>query len=171
MRKNLKISLFIVAILVVSGGLVFGILVFTTWDTYEYSNTYYYEPSVPSPIEKVNFNSDVGKITINYNTTPTDYFIKLDLDINIRGAFVEGKTFSDFFNPIIWSNESAPVVTFSLTNKRWRLLTLSQNITIDVTLRTDVVYDINALSSTGSVSLNIPQNIAINNSILKEIQL
>lgn len=167
MRKNLKIVLFIVAILIVSGGLVFGILVFTSWDTFEYSNTYYYEPSVPSPIEKVSFSSDVGKILINYNKTPTDSFVKLDLDIKIRGAFVEGKTFSDFFNPIVWLNESVPVVTFSITNKPWGLFALSQNITIDVTLRTDVVYDINALSSTGSVSLNIPENVAINNSILE----
>ncbi|MFX1488128.1 MAG: hypothetical protein ACFFBI_03205 [Promethearchaeota archaeon] len=167
MRKNLKIVLFIVAILIVSGGLVFGILVFTTWGTYEYSNTYYYEPSVPSPIEKVSFSSDVGKIMINYNKTPTDFFVKLDLDINIRGGFIEGKTFSDFFYPVVWLNESVSVVTFSLTHKSWRLFTSSENVTIDVTLRTDVVYDVNALTSTGSVNMNVPENVIINNSLLE----
>jgi hypothetical protein len=41
-----------------------------------------------------------------------------------------------------------------------------QRITINVTLRTDVNYDIAALTTTGSVDLDIPDNIDLNNTIL-----
>ena len=151
----------------------FGILVAVAWGEFEYSNIYYFKPSTSSPIEKVSFSSDLGNIILNYNTTPTDYYVELNLYIKIGGGFIEGKSFTDFFKRIPYNSSplvnSVPEVTFELekTPTRWSLFPLSQNITIDVTLRTDIIYDIDTLSSTGSVSLNIPNNIVINNSILK----
>ncbi|MFX1325695.1 MAG: hypothetical protein ACFE8N_12130 [Promethearchaeota archaeon] len=166
MRKKPKIMIYVVAALAISGGAAFGIVFATTWGSFEYSDTFFYEPSVPSPLEKISINSDVGKIAVRYNTTPTNYFVKIELNILMRGGFVEGKTFSDFFKPIVWSNESTPVTTFSLENKPWGLFALFRNITIDVTLRTDVLYDISAVTATGSVSMDIPGGIAINTTYL-----
>jgi len=172
MRKNLKVILFIISALIMTGGVNFGMVVATTWGEFEYSNTYFFKPSSPSPVEKVSINGDIGSIIINYNTTPTYFYVKLDLYVKIRGGFIEGKLFRDFFKPIRYN--SAPEVNdvsevefeldkFPISS----LFLLSQSITIDVTLRTDVIYDIDILSSTGSVSLNIPNNIVIHNSILK----
>ena len=165
-RKS--IILLIIAGLLVSGGVVFGVVVVATWGEYNYSNTYYYDPGVPSSWEKVSFSSDVGSININYNTTPTDYAVKLDLDIKVSGGFVAGKSFSSFFKPIIWTNVSGSLITFSLENKptTWSIFPILQNIIIDVILRTDVDYDIVASSLTGSIDLDIPDNMNLNSTML-----
>jgi len=167
MRKR-NIILLIIAGLIVSGGVAFGIVVIATWGEYKYSNTFYYDPSAPSPLENVSFSSDVGNIIINYNTTPTNYAVKLDLDIRVSGGFVAGKSFSDFFKPITWSNESVSIITFSLEKKptTWSIFPIIQRITINITLRTDVTYDIEALTTTGSIEMDVPTNCIINNTIL-----
>ncbi|MHA2326007.1 MAG: hypothetical protein ACXACB_11440 [Promethearchaeota archaeon] len=169
MRRNLKIILFVIAALVVTGGTAFGIIVAVTWGSFEYSDTFYYKPAVPDPIEKVSFISDVGSIRIKYNSTPTDNYIKLNLDISIKGGFVEGKSFSDFFKPIVWSNESASTTTFTIENKgiAWALFPVFRNITIEATLRTDINYDIAALTSTGSIHAELPDNINLNTTDLE----
>ncbi|MFX1455279.1 MAG: hypothetical protein ACFFDB_07865 [Promethearchaeota archaeon] len=165
-RRN--IILLIVAGLLVSGGVAFGIVVVATWGSYSFSNSYYYDPGIPASWEKVSFTSDIGRINIRYNTTPTDYVVQLDLDIKISGGGVAGKNFSDFFKPIVWLNESVPVITFQLENKAiaWFLIPVFYNITIDVTLRTDVNYDVVGSSITGSINFNIPDNMVLNNTIL-----
>ena len=166
-KKN--IVLLIIAGLLVSGGVVFGVVVVATWGEHNYSNTYYYDAGVSSSWEKVSFSSDVGSINIKYNTTPTDYAVELDLSIKVSGGFVAGKTFLDFFkSENIWFNESVPIVTFELKNKptTWFIFPITQRITINVTLRTDVDYDIVAASTTGSINLDIPDNMDLNNTIL-----
>jgi hypothetical protein len=168
MRKPLKIILIAAAVLIVGGGTTFGIVISLTWGEYAYSDTYFYDPGVPSSIEKIDFNCDIGAITINYNSTPTNEVVKVELSINIKGGFVQGKTFSDFFHPIIWLNESTPVVTFTLTKKinPAFIFGLFHNIQVDVTLRSDVIYDIDALSQTGSIILITPVGITLNNTHL-----
>ena len=79
--KKKNIIILIIAGLIVSGGVAFGIVVVATWGEYAYSNDYYYDPGVPSSWEKVSFSCDVGNINIQYNTTPTNNVVKLDLDI------------------------------------------------------------------------------------------
>lgn len=165
MRKNLKLALIITSIVIVGGGTVFGIIVAVTWGEYNYSNSYYYDPQIPpSGIEEVSFTSDIGSIHINYNTTPTNNYVEIDLDIKIKGAFVAGKSFSDFFKTIIWVNNSISTTTFSLEKKpsTWFLFPLLQRINISITLRTDIIYDISALVSTGSVEMNIPEDVLLN---------
>jgi len=168
MRTSLKVILIIVAIVLVGGGTIFGVLVALTWGEYNYSDTFLYDPGVPSPIEEVSFTSDIGAISVHYNTTPTDNAVKIDLSIRIKGGFVEGKTFSDFFNPIIWENVSVPVINFELKKKITPqfFLGIFYNISIDVILRTDVIYDINALSGTGSIKLDASSGVALNNTSL-----
>ncbi|MFX0006531.1 MAG: hypothetical protein ACFFA7_16440 [Promethearchaeota archaeon] len=163
-RKN-SIVLIIVAACIVAGGATFGVLIFTTWGEINYENSYSYKPSSPSSIERININSDIGSVHIRYNETPTDYYAKLDLDIHIAGILVEGSSFSDFFNPIVWENESTPVTTFTLDAKAttWFIFGVFRQIQINLTLRTDVIYDLNVLSSTGGVNAIFPENTVLNN--------
>jgi len=164
-----RLIILIIAGIILSGGVIFGVVIFATWGEYKYSNTYYYDPGIPSSLEKVSFSSNVGSINVKYNTTPTNFAVKIDLDIKVSGGFVAGKSFSDFFHPIIWLNESVPVTTFSLQNKPSAsfIFPIIQRIIINVTLRTDIQqYDIVASSNTGSINLDIPDNMELNNTIL-----
>ena len=166
-RKN-SIVLIIVAVCLVAGGAAFGVLAFTTWGDFNYENSYSYKPSSPSSIEQININSDIGSVRIRYNETPTDYYAKLDLDIYIAGILVKGSSFSDFFNPIVWENESTPITTFILDAKAttWFIFGVFRQIQINLTLRTDVVYDLNILTSTGNINAEISENTILNNTIL-----
>ncbi len=168
MRRNLKIVLIIISACLVTGATAFGVLIFATWGEIDYENTYFYNPSSPSAIERININSDIGSVLISYNKTPTDYFAQIDLDIHIVGIFVKDSTLSDFFYPIIWENDTSPVTTFTLDAKAttWFIFGVNQQIQINLTLRTDVIYDLNVLTSTGAISMNIPDNIVLNNTIL-----
>ncbi len=167
MLRSQKMILLVVAIVIVGSAAVFGIVIFATAGVYEYSNTYYYEPGSPSTIETLNLESDIGAINIQYNTTPTDYYAKIDLDIRIRGPSVSGKSFSDFFKPILWENSSSPV-TFDIDIKptTWFPFGLSRRVSINITLRTDVIYEMDASTGTGSVAVDVPQNVIINQATL-----
>ncbi|UCC18457.1 MAG: hypothetical protein JSV62_10105 [Promethearchaeota archaeon] len=166
LKRSTKITLFIVAACLITGGTAIGILVVATWGEINYENTYYYNPSSPAPIERININSDIGSVLIKYNTTPTDYYVQIDLDIHIAGIFVKGSSLWDFFNQIIWENGTTQVTTFTLDAKATTWFIFIQKIHINVTLRTDVVYNINSYSGTGSTSMNVPDNIMINNTNL-----
>jgi len=168
LKKSNRILLIIVAVCIVTGGSAFGVLVWATWSEFPYENTYYYKPETPSSIERININCDIGSIHIKYNKTPTDYYAQIDLDIQIKGILVEGKSFQDFFYPIIWQNESTQVISFVLDAKAstWLTFSISQQVKIYLTLRTDVTYDLNTRLSTGSISMDIPNNVILNNTKL-----
>lgn len=157
----------VIAACIVFGGTAFGIVIATTWGEYEFTDSYQYNPDISSPIEKLNVISDIGQVNIKYNTTPTNHIAHIDLDIRVVGGFVAETSFSDFFHPIEWSNVSSPI-TFKLDAKTNPVFIfgLSHRIIIDITLRTDVVYDINAYCSTGAIDMNVPDNIVINNTSL-----
>jgi len=165
LKKSNRILLIIIAVCIVSGGTAFGVLMFTSWSVLPYENTYYYKPETASQIERININSDIGSIQVKYNETPTDYYAQIDLDIQIKGILVEGKSLNDFFYPIIWQNESGKVISFILDAKAstWLTGSISQRVKINLTLRTGVIYDINTLTSTGSISMVTPSNSILNN--------
>ena len=168
MKKSNRILLIIIAVCIVTGGTAFGVLFWGTHGVFPYKNTYYYNPETPSPIERININCDIGSIQIKYNKTPTDYYAQVDLDIKIKGILVEGKSFQDFFYPIIWQNESSQVISFVLDAKAstWLTFSISNRVKINLTLRTDVIYDLNTQTSTGSISMDIPNNSILNNTKL-----
>jgi len=169
MRRSSRILLIIIAVCLVTGGTAFGVLIYTTWGEIDYENIYFYNPSSPSAIEQININSDIGSVFITYNKTPTEYYAQVDLNIHIEGILVKDSSLSDFFHPIIWENDTSPVTSFTLDAKAttWFIFGVNQQIQINLTLRTDVIYDLNILTSTGAIVMNIPDNIILNNTILE----
>jgi len=159
MIRSQKIILIVVAAVLVASAGVFGIVVFVTWGDYEYSDTFYYKPGSPSLIEVLNIECDTATINIKYNKTPTDFYAKIDLDLKVSGAYVEGKSYSDFFKPYLWDNTTNSPVTFDIDNKpsTWFIFGLSHRSTLNVTLRTDVIYEIDASSATGAIIMDVPE--------------
>jgi len=171
LKRSHKIVLIVVAACLVTGGTAAGVLVFATWGALDYENSYYYNPSIPSPIERININCDIGAVIINYNKTPTDYYAQVDLDIHIEGILVKGSSLSDFFYPVVWDNTTSGVTSFTLDAKAttWLIFGFLQQITVNLTLRTDVIYDINTLTTTGTIYMDVPDNIILNNTQLSTI--
>ncbi|GAG82575.1 unnamed protein product, partial [marine sediment metagenome] len=146
--RNYKITLIVISALIVGGGIGFIVTGFTTAGSIEVSFGFQYEPSSPDPIEDLSINADIGKIIVKYNTTTTPYFAEIDVNLKIAGLFMEGKTYLDFFSPSTeWWTESSGIFDLKVLPDIWfdpSYWFKSYEITITVTLRTDVIYDIDA---------------------------
>jgi len=168
--RNYKIALIIAVALLVGGGAGFVIYGFATSGSIENSFNFSYEPSSPDPIEELTFNVDIGKIHFTYNTTPTTSYAKIDVDIEVAGLYMQGKTYKDFFHPSTewWDNATG---TFNLqalpdawfNPSHWFK---SYSITVAVTLRTDVVYDLTALTAVGSIEMLVSDGVILNGTSL-----
>ena len=132
---------------------------------------FYYNPSNSSSMKDLNINSDIGKVEIFYIYEPVDYSAKVEVRIEMIGLGLAEKAYYDYFS-IVWENTSG-YVNFSLKFKagldQGQLLSLIKNINIIVTLKTDVLCDINVIISIqGGVNIMVPWGISIG-SILANI--
>jgi DUF4097 and DUF4098 domain-containing protein YvlB len=164
--RNYNKALLIVAILLVGGAVGFFVFGSMTAGSIDDSFNFTYEPSSPDLVEALIFNVDIGSLHFKYNTSPTNLYADIDVEMEITGWYMEGKTYLDFFQLSTgwWDNATA---TFNLQTipdvwfnpSHWFK---SYNISITVTLRTDVVYDLTALTSVGDIEMEVPDEVPLN---------
>ena len=168
--RNYNKALLIVAILVVGG--IVGFIAFgaSTVGSIEDEFNFTYDPSSPAPIEALNFNVDIGSLNFKYNSSPTIYYAEIDVDIEITGWYMEEKTYLDFYDPSSgwWDDVTATFTLQSLPGawfdpSHWFK---SYNVSVEVILRTDVVYDITALTSVGSIEMDVSETVVLNGTSL-----
>ncbi|MFX1326636.1 MAG: hypothetical protein ACFE91_00640 [Promethearchaeota archaeon] len=127
--------------------------------------TYKYSTSTPSSNEKLNIYSDIGKVDIKYTHQPVNYFLKLEVNIKMSGSGLNEKSHLDFFN-IVWQNTSSPI-NFTMELISDILLDSSKffirNISIAVTIRSDIVFDINTTVNEGTIKITVPSGVYMNN--------
>ncbi|MFX0059067.1 MAG: hypothetical protein ACFE85_13675 [Candidatus Hodarchaeota archaeon] len=165
--RTRNIILIFIASLIVGGGLGFIITGFATSGTVEESFSFYYE-GIPSTIEDLNLNADIGRIDIQYNTSATQYLVEVNVDLKITGLFVAGRKYTNYFTPYTewWENTTSPT-SFDLKvvpgawfdPSHWFS---SYIIEVAITLRTDVVYDLEVITGTGVIELNSAENVTLN---------
>ena len=127
--------------------------------------TFYYLPSKSTPVEELSLNAELGNIEVQYTTTPTNYHAKVEVNVEISGSNVEGKSCWEFFD-IDWQNKSSPIA-FSMERKSDNVSDISswsiENLNIIVTLRADIVYDINLTVLEGNAEISVPFAVFVNN--------
>ena len=164
--RNYKIALIIAVALIVGGGAGFVIYGFVASGSIENSFNFTYEPSSPDLIEELTFNVDIGTIFFTYNTTPTTSYAKIDVDIEVAGLYMEGKTYTDFFHPSTqWWDNTTGIFNLQALPDSWFNPShwfKSYNITVAVILRTDVVYDLTALTAVGSIEMIVSDGVILN---------
>jgi len=168
--RNYNKAIIIIAVLLVGGGVGFIAYGFATTGSIENSFNFTYEPISPDAIEDLTFNVDIGTILFKYNTSPTIYYAEIDVDLEIEGWYMEGKTYENFFSPDTewWDNTTATFNLIALSDvwfdpSHWFK---SYNITVAVTLRTDVIYDLTALTSVGSIEMLVSDGVTLNGTSL-----
>ncbi len=168
--RNYNKALIIVAALIVGGGIGFVIYGFATAGSFKNSFNFTYEPISPDPIEDLTFNVDIGSLLFKYNTSPTTSYAKIDVNIEVTGLYMAGKTYLDFFHPNTewWDNATTTFNLLTLPDvwfdpSYWFK---SYNITVAVTLRTDVIYDLTALTSVGSIEMQVPDDVILDGTSL-----
>jgi hypothetical protein len=168
--RNYKIALIVISALIVGGGIGFIVTGVTTAGSIDVSFNFQYEPSSPDPIEDLSLNADIGKIIVKYNTTATPYFAEFDVNLKVAGLFMSGKTYLDFFNPSTeWWAESSGIFDLKVLPDVWfdpSHWFKSYEIIITVTLRTDVIYDIDATTDIGAIEMSVLDEVILNGTSL-----
>jgi len=145
---------------------------FATSGSVEESYSFYYESS-PSAVETLSLSADIGAIDIKYNTSATPYLAKVDVDLKVSGLFVAGRKYTAFFTPYTgWWQNSTPPTSFDMKilpgawfdPSHWFK---SYNVDIMVTLRTDVVYNIDVTAGTGSLKLTTSDDVILDGVSMK----
>ncbi len=167
MRRFRLIGL-ILTIAVAAGTGIFFLVGFLTYGTIQSSGSHTYAPLIARSPEPILIRTDIGNINVRYNTSATQYVMKVDYDISMSGTYMIGKSISSFFL-IEWDN-----ITSQPTEKTSFLLSIKpgvnldpsnwfsiKRITINVTLRTDIIYQIEEYATTGNIVNDIPTGVNI----------
>ncbi|MFW9938010.1 MAG: hypothetical protein ACFFD5_10195 [Candidatus Thorarchaeota archaeon] len=165
--RTRNIILIFVASIIVGGGLGFIITGFATYGTIENSFSFYYE-GLPSPIEDLDLSADIANLDIQYNTSATPYLVEINVDLKISGLFAAGRKYTNFFAPSTewWVNTTTPI-TFDMKAKPGAWFDPSHwfssyNVEVTVILRSDVIFNLDAATGTGSIELDSRDNITLN---------
>lgn len=144
MRKSIKLVLVATFLITLSGGIV----IIGTWDKYTYSNSYYYDPSIPpsNPLV-VDLTSLCYPFNIIYISSPSAPIVKIDLEISIKGAFVAVTSFSDFFSIYNWTDIYGFLFGVSRKSSLFysallKFSLIKEKIEVTINLRSDITYDI-----------------------------
>jgi hypothetical protein len=126
----------------------------------------YYTPSNSSSFERLNINVDTGIVKIVYVDTSVSYSVKIDATIKLEGSDLVGKSYLEFFN-YTWRNSSNPIFfSFSHLSNSWfdTSKVLMNNVSIIVSIRKDVVIDLNTTINEGSIEITkVPYGVTVNN--------
>jgi len=169
-----KLNIILIFIGAIVGGTALGFVItgFATSGSIDESFTFYHASGSPSPIEQVSLSADIGNIDVRYNTTSTPYLAKIEARIKIAGLFMAGKTYTNFFTPnTTWFQNTTTPTSFDLEAEPgvWfdpSYWFKSYNITIVVTLRTDITYALDVMTTTGNIKVNIPENVTVDDLFL-----
>jgi len=127
---------------------------------------YEYTPDTPSSFEILNLNINIGDIEIKYIDPPVDYFVRIDVNIEMAGPGLAGKSYSNYFNIIEGDLTSSPIdfsMRFFSNITESEADSLIKDVSIMVTLRKDIIFDISANVFDGNVELEVPFYVYINN--------
>jgi hypothetical protein len=139
---------------------------FSSYDSIEETLVYEYLPDSPSDKESLYLNLDYGNVIIDYVDPPIDYLVKIEVNIEMRGAGLVGKSYLDYFNitksdlsssPIDFSIKLLPSVTES------EVKPLLNDISVIIYLRKDKTFNIFTNVKHGKVDIEIPFNVRIDN--------
>jgi hypothetical protein len=145
--------------------IIFFIEHLSTYDAINESLTYEYAPSSLSPTETLILNANVGHIEINYITPPVNYHVKINVNIEMSGSKLASKNYSDYFR-IGWQNTSSfPNFNVELLSDDWLepSMEFMNDISIVVSIRKDIVFDIITTVNKGDVEITVPYGVSINN--------
>ena len=167
----LKVKLIIFTFIGVIGfGLIIAIPIsvlssnFSSYDVINANPSYEYLPDDPSEIESLILNFDYGNVEIKYIDPPVDYYVKIELNIEMGGKGLEGRELEDYFNIVEGDLTSTPI------NFTMRLLpgisfaeaeSIINNVSVIVSLRKGITFNISTSVVHGNVDIVVPFNVRI----------
>lgn len=155
----------IILITIFGIALIFSVPIFiisnslSSYGIIEESIPFNYTPSNSSFLKMLSIDTDLGEIEIKFLSDPVDYSAKIDINIQMIGKGLAGKSYYDYFK-IVWQNTSGLVnLTMELNAgiNHVEVLSLIKNINIIVSLNADVICDISVIVNIeGDVKITVP---------------
>jgi len=138
----------------------------STYDVIDASDdSYKYTTRNSSEIQELNINSDVGDIRLNYFDARVKHAVIIEVNFMMVGSDLAGKTPLEYFS-IDWQNSSSPLnFTLELNSESWLDYSnlLVKIVSIIVSIREDLVFDVNIKLKEGDIETVIPWGVSINN--------
>ncbi|MHA2185043.1 MAG: hypothetical protein ACXAAI_08595 [Promethearchaeota archaeon] len=130
--------------------------------------TFEYNPPSPSSAEKLILNIVKGDIKIRYISQPVDYFVKIEVNLEMSGPSLAGKNYTDYFD-IEW-NKTSPsplfMMDFDASVDKLSVIPLITDLSIVVSIRSDIMFDLVLSLHEGNVDLLAPFRVPINNVLI-----
>ena len=156
-RKN-KIGKTVALVLIVSMFLG-GVTLFVSANSYEIlaERSYNYESEeIPAELA-FKFDVSSAEIVFLFNSTPIDDIIKIDAIFAFTIHGFEERSLDEIYD-IVWETSESSVL-FGVYQENWFPWTTWDQSTITVTLRTDIVYDLEIDTGSGNVLIGVPEGV------------
>jgi len=158
--------------LAVGGLSSFYIMGFLNYAVIEESYSFYYKPAIRAEPEKIRIITDGRTLNILHNTSSVPYCMKADVNLKAEGIYMRNSDYDYFF--IEWLNFSSEPFTELLALSAGKTLggfyhptwTAKYDININVTLRTDISYDLHLHVWEPYTEIFISENLSINELII-----
>ncbi|MFX1456085.1 MAG: hypothetical protein ACFFDB_11990 [Promethearchaeota archaeon] len=170
MKKSIKIIIILLIPVIIFGGSIgsFYIIGFMNYGVIQESYSFYYNPAIRADPEKIRINTFGATINIKYNQSSVPYYIKADIDFKAEGMYMKGGSPAYYFTAY-WNNNSLdsmpelfvtgmPPTLGPFYHPTW---TVRYDIHINITLRTDILYDLHF--DVWDTDIIISENLFINN--------
>ncbi|QEE16769.1 DUF4097 family beta strand repeat-containing protein [Promethearchaeum syntrophicum] len=147
-----SIALLLIVTMVLSGGSLFA---FANSYEIQAERSYTYESEeIPSELGFI-FDVSSAEIVFQFNSTPIDDIVKIDANFNFTIHGFEESSLEEIYD-IVWETSESSVL-FGIYRDDWFHWTMWDQSVITVTLRTDIVYDLDIDTGSGSVLVNVPE--------------
>ena len=149
---------------------LFYLIGFSTYGEIEESYSFYYEPEFIAEPEKIRIYTNGRSLNINHNTSSMPYSIKADANLKAEGMYMRDFNY-DFFitNGEFFPSEAVTQLDVSSMGRTlggfyhpsW---TAKYDININITLRTDILYDLHL--NVWNTEIFISENLNISELII-----
>ncbi len=166
-----KIFILLILFTIIGGGIgSFYLIGFLTYAEIEESYSFYCTPEIITEPEKIRIDTNGRTINIKHNTSSMPYYMKADANLKVEGMYMKDSDYDYFITEGYYlpsENITKLVVySFGLTlglfyHPSW---TAKYNININITLRTDISYDL--YLNVEDTDIFISENLDINELII-----
>jgi len=135
------------------------------YDDIDKQLTYPYYSNNSSEIQALDLDIEVGDIEVRYIDPSVDYLVKVEVNIEISGTNIAGKSYKDFFDitPELENRNSTVNFTIEIISDDWFDPSLRKNVNTVVNIRKDVVLDIFLKLDDGDFEITVPYGVSIGN--------
>lgn len=149
-KRKFKIILILIPVIIIGVGIgSFYIIGYLNYAEIQELYSFYYKPTVGAEPEELTIQSRLAEINVNYNTSSVSFHIKADVNLEIKGIYLKGANLLDYFF-MEWVNLTSGTMTRLYVDSNGATLglfyhpswTVQREIIVNITLRTDILYDV-----------------------------